>query len=69
MNVTKWYGVEFADGEIIMNQRQHGLRRAIETRNRYGFRCPHRFFKSYGKTANEAFDKYLLERGLKYDKS
>ena len=66
MNVTKWYGVEFADGVIIMNQRQRGLCRSIETRNRYGFQCPHRFFKSYGKTAKEAFDKYLLERGLKY---
>lgn len=65
MNGTKWYGVEFADGDIMMNQRQRGLRRSIETRNRYGFRCPHKFFKAYGKTADEAFHMYLLERRTK----
>ena len=59
MNVKKWQGAEFADGEIMLCKRQCDLRRAIETRNRFGFKCPHRFFKSTGKTADEALNRYL----------
>lgn len=61
MNGTKWKGVHFKDGEIMICKRQCDLRRAIELRKRYyGVRCPYRFFKAIGETANEALMRYFF---------